>query len=59
MVANEPLWDPKDEARAQRPFDLLIAATALAFELPLYTRDPADFRELGSLVEIVELPGVP
>lgn len=40
-------------ARGRRAFDLVIAATALAAELPLYTRNPDDFQELGSLVEVV------
>ena len=38
-----------------RAFDLLIAATALAADLPLYTCDPDDFRGLGGLVEIVQV----
>ena len=42
-------------AHRRRAFDLLIAATALAAELPLYTRDPADFAGLERLVEIVEV----
>lgn len=41
------------KARGRRAFDLLIAATALAAGLPLYTRNPGDFAELGSLLEIV------
>jgi predicted nucleic acid-binding protein len=40
-------------ARGRRAFDLLIAATALAAEIPLYTRNPADFAELAGLVEVV------
>lgn len=40
-------------ARGRRAFDLLIAATALARELPLYTRNPSDFDGLDGLVEIV------
>jgi predicted nucleic acid-binding protein len=43
------------KARRRRAFDLLIAATALAAELPLYTRSPNDFGELDSLVEVVSL----
>jgi len=43
------------KARGRRAFDLLIAATALATELPLYTRNPDDFEELDSLVEVVAL----
>jgi predicted nucleic acid-binding protein len=43
------------KARRRRAFDLLIAATALAAELPLYTRNPNEFGELDSLVEVVPL----
>ena len=35
--------------------DLLIAATALAHELPLYTRNPDDFKGLESLVTITNV----
>jgi len=41
------------KARGRRAFDLLIAATALSRELPLYTRNPGDFSELDGLVEVV------
>lgn len=41
------------KARGARSLDLLIAATALASNLPLYTRNPNDFRGTESLVEIV------
>lgn len=40
-------------ARARRAVDLMVAATALAGGLPLYTRDPDDLRGLEGLVEIV------
>jgi len=43
------------KARGRRAFDLLIAATALAAALPLYTRNPNDFGRLDSLVEVVHL----
>lgn len=41
------------KARGARAVDLLIAATACAAELPLYTRNPSDFRAVGSLIEVV------
>jgi predicted nucleic acid-binding protein len=41
------------KARGARAMDLLIAATACAAGLPLYTRNPDDFRAVGDLVEIV------
>jgi predicted nucleic acid-binding protein len=47
------------KARGRRFADLLIAATALAAGLPLYTRNPGDFAGLKDLVEIVEVEIVP
>jgi predicted nucleic acid-binding protein len=44
------------KARGRRAFDLLIAATALAAELPLYTRNPDDFETLEGLVEVIAVP---
>lgn len=41
------------KARGRRAMDLLIAATALAAGLPLYTRNPDDFEGLSEVVEIV------
>jgi hypothetical protein len=43
------------EARGGRAIDLLIAATALAAGLPLYTRNPADFTSLSEMLEIVSV----
>lgn len=40
------------KARGARAVDLLIAATACAAGLPLYTRNPDDFRAIGDLVEV-------
>lgn len=41
------------KARGARAIDLLLAAVACAAGLPLYTRNPDDFRAIGDLVEIV------
>ena len=42
---------------AARSYDAMIAATALANDLPIYTANPDDFREIDGLdVVAVELP---
>lgn len=41
------------KARGARAVDLLIAATALSEQLPLYTRNGDDFRGLDDLIDIV------
>ena len=42
------------KARGRRAGDLLIAATAIGAELPLYTLNPDDFAGIDGL-EVVEL----
>lgn len=41
------------KARGARAADLLIAATALAADLPLYTRNPDDFQGLDDLIDVI------
>ena len=41
------------KAHGARAVDLLIAATAHAAQLPLYTRNPDDFKALDNLIEVV------
>ena len=41
------------KARGARAVDLLIAATALAAELPLYTRNGDDFGAMDDLIQVV------
>jgi predicted nucleic acid-binding protein len=43
------------KARGARAVDLLIAATALALELPLCTRNAGDFVGLGGMVDVISV----
>jgi predicted nucleic acid-binding protein len=43
------------KARGTRALDLLIAATACAAHLPIYTRNPEDFRNIDGLVEVIAI----
>lgn len=43
------------KARGARAVDLLIAATACATGLPLYTRNFEDFRGLENIIEVVSV----
>ena len=54
MVYATVLADGR-KSRGGRAIDLLIAATALSKKLPLYTRNPADFSSLQTIMEIVTI----
>lgn len=41
------------KARGARAVDLLIAATALSAQLPLFTRNGKDFEALDGLIEVI------
>jgi predicted nucleic acid-binding protein len=43
------------KARGSRSIDLMIAATAFAYYLPLYTLNPKDVRGLEDLIEIIDV----
>ncbi len=44
------------KTRGRRALDLLIAATGLANDLPVYTCNPDDFTDLASLIDVVPIP---
>ncbi len=43
------------KTRGRRAFELLIAATAVASGLPLYTRNPNDFADLSEILQVVSI----
>lgn len=47
------------KARGRRALDLLIAATALAADLPLFTRNPSDFDGLATLIQVTAVRTAP
>lgn len=47
--------DAGRKPRGAHAVDLMIAATALAHELPLYTCNAADLRGLDELIAVVDL----
>ena len=51
-VAAAALVRAEGRNHKPRAFDLLIAATALAHDLPLFTRDVEDFMTLHHLIDV-------
>jgi hypothetical protein len=52
-ASNAQTMSAGHKARGTRALDLLIAATALAADLPLYTRNASDFIGLEDVVDVV------
>jgi predicted nucleic acid-binding protein len=46
---------PDRASHRSRTADLLIAATALANRLPLYTRNPGDLDRLSHLLDVADV----
>ena len=44
------------KARGRRAVDLLVAAIALSADVPLYTRNAADFAGLAGIVNVMPVP---
>ena len=52
FVATAVAVQAEGRSHRARSFDLLIAATALAHDVPLYTRDIKDFLTLRHLIDV-------
>jgi predicted nucleic acid-binding protein len=61
LKKNNPLSSPPGVRPRCRVADLMIAATAIAEGLPLFTTDPGDYAGLESLIQTVPVtrPTVP
>lgn len=49
------ILDTGRKARGPRAIDLMIAATASAYDLPLYTRNAADLKGIENLVKVIAI----
>ena len=45
------------KARGRRALDLMIAATALSAQLPVYTCNPTDFEDVAGIIDVVAVEG--